>query len=74
MRQKVLARMFWSSMAAMKIATMSCGTLESRKMLKVLRSAIQNFGWVSTYTYWSKPMKVPVLRTRSQSMKEMTAV
>ena len=30
----------------MKSARMSCGTLESRKMLKVLRSAIQNCGWV----------------------------
>ena len=48
MRQKVLARMFWSSIAAMKIARMSWGMLDSRKMLKVLRRAIQNFGWVST--------------------------
>ena len=43
-------------------------------MLKVLRSAIQNFGWLRIQTYWSKPTKVPVLRTRSQSMKEITAV
>ena len=56
MRQKVLARMFWSSIAAMKIARISCGTLESRKMLNVLRSAIQNFGWLSTHAYWSNPM------------------
>ena len=46
MRQKVLARMLRSSIAAMKIARMSCGTVESRKMLKVLRSAIQNCGWL----------------------------
>jgi len=48
MRQKVFARMFWSSIAAMKIARISCGMLESRKMLNVLRRAIQNFGCVST--------------------------
>ena len=74
MRQKVLARMFWSSSAAMKIATISCGTLESRKMLKVLRSAIQNFGLDRIHPYWSKPMNSPDPRTRSQFMKEMTAV
>lgn len=74
MRQNVFARMFWSSIAAMKIARISCGTLESRKMLKVLRRAIQNLGWLSTQAYWSKPMNSPELRTRSQSMNEMTAV
>ena len=46
MRQKVLARMLRSSIAAMKSARMSCGTVESRKMLNVLRSAIQNCGWL----------------------------
>jgi len=40
MRQKVLARMFWSRTAAMAIAAMICGTDESRKMLMVLRSAV----------------------------------
>ena len=43
-RQNVLARMLRSSIAAMKIARMSCGTVDSRKMLKVLRSAVQNCG------------------------------
>ena len=42
MRQNVFCRMLRSSIAAMKIARISCGTDESRKMLKVLRSAIQN--------------------------------
>ena len=74
MRQKVLARMFWSSIAAMKIAMISCGTLESKKMLKVLRSAIQNLGFDRTHVYCSKPMNSPELRTRSQSMNEITAV
>ena len=74
MRQKVFARMFWSSIAAMKTARISCGTLESRKMLKVLRSAIQNFGSPRTVAYWANPTNCPELRTRSQSMKEITAV
>jgi hypothetical protein len=74
MRQKVLARMFRSSTAAMKIARMSCGTEESRKMLKVLRSAVQKCGCCRIQMYWSNPMNLPELRTRSQSMNEMTAV
>ena len=44
MRQKVLARMLRSSTAAMNSARMSCGTVESKKMLKVLRSAVQKCG------------------------------
>ena len=74
MRQKVLARMFWSSIAAMNTAAISCGTVDSKKMLKVLRRAVQNFGSASTVAYWSNPTKVPEFRTRSQSMNEMTAV
>ena len=63
-----------TSTAAMKIARISCGMLESRKMLNVLRSAVQKWGWLRIQMYWSKPMNSPELRTRSQSMKEMTAV
>ena len=74
MRQNVLARMLRSSTAAMKIARISCGTLESTKMLKVLRSAVQKWGCVRIQTYWSKPTNSPELRTRSHSMNEMTAV
>ena len=74
MRQNVLARMLRSSIAAMKIARISCGTVESRKMLKVLRSAVQNCGWLRIQMYWSKPTNVPELRTRSHSWNEMTAV
>ena len=74
MRQKVLARMFWSSIAAMKIAAISCGMDDSRKMLKVLRRAIQNFGFPRIQLYCSKPTNSPAFRTRSQSMNEMTAV
>jgi hypothetical protein len=66
--------MFLSSIAAMKIARISCGTLESRKMLKVLRSAVQNCGFWRIQMYWSNPMNSPELRTRSHSMNEMTAV
>ena len=47
-RQRVLARMFWSSIAAMKTARISCGTVDSTKMLKVLRRASQNAGCEST--------------------------
>jgi hypothetical protein len=43
-------------------------------MLNVLRRAVQNCGWPRIQTYWSKPMNSPELRTRSQSMNEMTAV
>ena len=74
MRQKVLARMLRSSIAAMKSARMICGTDESRKMLKVLRSATQNCSWVRIQMYCSKPTNLPVLRTRSHSWNEMTAV
>ena len=74
MRQKVLLRMLRSSSAAMNRAAMSCGTAEIRKMLKVLRSAVQNWGLLRIQTYWSNPMKVPLLRMRSQSWNEMTAV
>ena len=74
MRQKVFARMLRSSTEAMNSAKISCGTLESRKMLKVLRSAVQKWGCVRIQMYWSNPTKVPELRTRSQSWKEMTAV
>src|SRR5690606_8563875 len=74
MRQNVLARMLRSSTAAMKIARMIWGTLESTKMLKVLRSAVQKWGWVRIQMYWSNPMNSPELRTRSQSMNEITAV
>ena len=74
MRQNVLARMLRSSIAAMNTAATSWGTLESRKMLNVLRRAVQNCGWPRIQAYWSKPMNSPELRTRSQSMNEMTAV
>jgi hypothetical protein len=57
----------------MKTAAISCGTEDSRKMLNVLRSR-QNFGSAMTVAYWSNPTNVPELRTRSQSMKEITAV
>ena len=74
MRQKVFARMLRSSIAAMKSARMSCGTDESRKMLNVLRSATQNCSWLRIQMYWSRPTNVPVLRTRSHSWSEITAV
>ncbi len=66
--------MLRSSIAAMKIARMSCGTVDSRKMLKVLRSAVQKCGCCRIQMYWSNPMNSPELRTRSQSMNEITAV
>ena len=50
MRQKVLARMFWSRIAAMKTAAISCGMAESRKMLTVLKSEFQKNGSVSSST------------------------
>jgi hypothetical protein len=74
MRQKVLARMFWSSIAAMKTAAISCGTLESRKMLKVLRSADPELRVAEDGRVLVEPDELPELRTRSQSMKEITAV
>ena len=44
-------------------------------MLNVLRRAIQNVGSCDRIQmYWSKPTKVPELRTRSHSWNEMTAV
>ncbi len=43
-RQKVLARRFWSRIAAMKSAAMSWGIADSRKMLKVLKIEFQNHG------------------------------
>jgi hypothetical protein len=43
-------------------------------MLNVLRSAVQKCGCWRIQVYWSKPMNVPELRTRSQSMNEITAV
>ena len=55
MRQNVFARMLRSSIAAMNSASTSCGTDESRKMLKVLRSAVQNSGCVRIQMYCSKP-------------------
>ena len=73
-RQNVLARMLRSSIAAMNNARISCGTDESRKMLNVLRSAVQNFGSFKIQMYCSRPTKVPELRTRSHSCSEMTAV
>ncbi len=48
MRQKVLERRFWSSTAARARAAMTWGTEESRKMLNVLRSPVQNRGAVTT--------------------------
>ena len=48
MRQKVLLRRLVSSAAAIAVATRSWGTAESRKMLRVLRSATQNWRWPST--------------------------
>ena len=47
-RQKVLARMFWSRTAARSSAVSVWVTPESRKMLKVLRSPVQNCGWPMT--------------------------
>ncbi len=73
-RQNVLARMLRSSIAAMKIASASCGTDDSRKMLNVLRRATQKSACDRIQMYWSKPTKVPELRTRSHSWNEMTAV
>ena len=61
-RQNVRARMWRSSIAAMKRARISCGTLESRKMLNVFRSATQNFGWDRIHAYWSNPTNSPERR------------
>jgi hypothetical protein len=74
MRQKVLPRMLRSSIAAMNTARISCGMVESRKMLKVLRSAVQNFGSLRIHVYCSNPTNVPEFRTRSHSWNEITAV
>ena len=43
-------------------------------MLNVFRSAVQKWGCVRIQMYWSNPTKVPVLRTRSHSWNEITAV
>jgi hypothetical protein len=43
-------------------------------MLKVLRSAAQKGRLMKDQVYWSNPTNVPEFRTRSQSMKEITAV
>ena len=59
----------------MKIARISCGTVESRKMLKVLRSAVQNCGWLEDPDVLARSRRTsPELRTRSHSWNEMTAV
>ena len=48
MRQNVLERRFWSSTAARARAVITWGTEDSRKMLNVLRSPVQNSGAVTT--------------------------
>ena len=50
MRQNVLARRFWSRIAAMKTAATSWGTADSTKMLKVLKIEFQNHGSANSLT------------------------
>jgi hypothetical protein len=73
-RQKVLARRFWSSTAAMKVAAMICGTLESRKMLIVLNSEFQKSSSWSSLTKLPKPTHWPGPLSRFQSLSETTKV
>jgi hypothetical protein len=49
-RQNVLARMFWSRIAAISTAPISCGMADSRKMLSVLKSEFQKNGSFSSAT------------------------
>ncbi len=48
MRQKVAARRFWSSRAAIVIARITCGTLEKTKIENVLTRDFQKTGWART--------------------------
>ncbi len=70
-RQNVFALRFESSTAAMARATTICGTAESRKIVRVLRSAIQNWRCWKTQTKLSKPTKVPVCRIGSNFSRAM---
>lgn len=64
--QKVLAFRLESSTAAMSSARMICGTAESKKIVRVLRRAIQNWRCWKTQTKLSKPTKAPVCRIGSK--------
>lgn len=56
MRQNVLARRFWSSRAAMTIATSTCGTEDSRKIENVFRSDRQKAGCAKMSVKFWNPM------------------
>ena len=52
----------------------TCGTDDSKKMLKVLRSAVQKFGWPSTLEKLLSPTNSPLPPIRFQSCNETQAV
>ena len=74
MRQKPFARIPLSRATAMSRARMICGTLESRKMLKVLRTAFQKKRcWSTSWKFW-RPTKSPCPPMRCHSCSETKAV
>ena len=73
-RQKVRARRPLSSAAAMSSAKMTRGTLESRKMLIVLRRLRQKYSWPSTSVKFRRPTKSPCPPMRCHSWSETYAV
>ncbi|MNC60170.1 hypothetical protein D3C75_1100310 [compost metagenome] len=74
MRQNVLARRFASSIAAITRATRTCGTVESRKMLRVLRREFQKNFWPRTNVKLSNPTKSPLPPIRLHSCIDTYAV
>ncbi|MNR39585.1 hypothetical protein D3C85_1578050 [compost metagenome] len=70
MRQKVLARRFWSRTAAMMVAMISWGMVEIRKMLTVLKREFQkNLSCSTSAKFWN-PTNSPWPLSRCQSKRE----